>query len=114
MNATDGDHLIRDKLRRRKHNNTRFHREEEEHRLIAEGEGKLVIVIDEDMLISYLQDQGRRGRLPLKNASKFHLLKKNLLKLPYSWMRVAENGLLVRGEAGRKPHQHLFFFINKK
>ena len=64
MDATDGDLLIQDELRRRKRNNTRLRREEEERRLIAEGEGKLGIVIDEDVLISYLQDQGRRRRPP--------------------------------------------------
>ena len=60
----DSDLLIQDELHRQKCNNTCLRREEEERRLIAEGEGKLVTVIDEDVLISYLQDQGRRRRLP--------------------------------------------------
>lgn len=37
----DGDILVNDELRRRKHNNTRLRREEEDRRLIAEGEGKI-------------------------------------------------------------------------
>ena len=61
----DSDHLINNELRRRKRNNTQLLREEEERRLIAEGEGKLLLkIIDEDTLISYLQDQGRRRRWP--------------------------------------------------
>ena len=36
--------LIDNELRRRKRNNTRLLREEEDRRLIAEGQGKLVIV----------------------------------------------------------------------
>lgn len=40
MDAMDGDLLIQGELRRRKRNNTRLRREEENHCLIAEGEGK--------------------------------------------------------------------------
>lgn len=41
MSGMDGAHLINGELRRRKRNNTRLRREEKEHRLIAEGEGKV-------------------------------------------------------------------------
>ena len=63
----DSDYLINNELHRQKHNNTQLLREEEEHRLIAEGEGKLLLkFIDEDTLISYLQDQGRQRQRPWK------------------------------------------------
>ena len=60
----DDDNLIHNELLGQKRNNTRLLREEEDHHLIAEGEGKLLIVIDEDTLISYLQGQGRRRQQP--------------------------------------------------
>ena len=60
----DGNNLINEELCRRKRNNTRLLREEEDRRLIAEGEGKISNGYDEDMLISYLQDQGGQRRQP--------------------------------------------------
>ena len=60
----DDDHVIKDELRRRRGNNARLRRQEEERHLIAEREGKIGNFVDEDGLISYLQDQGRQRREP--------------------------------------------------
>ena len=60
----DDDHVIKDELHRRKGNNTRLRRQQEERRLITEGEGKIGNFVDKDGLISYLQDQGRQRQEP--------------------------------------------------
>ena len=60
----DGNNLINKELHRRKYNNTHLLREEEDCRLITEGEGKISNGYNEDVLISYLQDQGGQRQQP--------------------------------------------------